>query len=94
MNGIDYTTKSDVWSFSIFLYEVFSYGRLPFNGVSIEPIEDFKGYLLDNNRLIAPDCCPYEIFEIMNSCWKVEPNERPSFYHLKKSLSILKTKLN
>ena len=84
LNGRAFSVKSDVWSFSIFLYEVFSYGRTPYPRIPTEHIKDF---IYKGNRMKAPEDCPNEIYEIMNKCWTMRPDDRPSFAILRKKLT-------
>uniref|UniRef100_A0A914PWP6 Serine-threonine/tyrosine-protein kinase catalytic domain-containing protein n=1 Tax=Panagrolaimus davidi TaxID=227884 RepID=A0A914PWP6_9BILA len=36
-------------------------------------------FLEEGNRLEKPAATPEFVFELMLSCWKEEPNDRPSF---------------
>ena len=84
LNGRAFSVKSDVWSYSIFLFEVFSYGRTPYPKI---PTEHIKDYIYKGNRMKAPEDCPNMIYEIMNQCWRMRPDERPSFAILRKKLT-------
>ncbi|XP_031442663.1 vascular endothelial growth factor receptor 3 isoform X2 [Clupea harengus] len=72
-----YTTQSDVWSFGVLLWEIFSLGASPYPGVQID--EDFCKRLKDGTRMRAPDNASPEIYGIMLACWQGEPRERPNF---------------
>lgn len=76
--------KSDVWSFGIVLYEIFSYGNQPYIGMSNkEVIENvLKGYRMD-----IPDNCSEKIGKLMKECWNYNLEDRPNF---KDILQILK----
>jgi len=71
-----HTSKSDVYSFGILLWELFSFGKLP-----------FAEYTNDNARMIilkgvalsCPDHCPPEIYTLMTRCWDKKSDERPNF---------------
>ena len=78
-----YTIKSDVWSFGILLYEIVTYGRFPYPGMSnYEVLEGVvQGY-----RMPSPPGCPDPLYQIMLSCWKAEPDKRPTFEYLKYQL--------
>uniref|UniRef100_A0A672TEN9 Vascular endothelial growth factor receptor 3 n=1 Tax=Sinocyclocheilus grahami TaxID=75366 RepID=A0A672TEN9_SINGR len=72
-----YTSQSDVWSFGVLLWEIFSLGASPYPGIQID--EDFCKRLKDATRMRAPDNASPEIYGIMLACWQGEPRERPTF---------------
>lgn len=74
-----FSHASDVWSFGITMWEMFSMGAPPYH--------DMKGVdviklIEDNQRLSQPDLCPDKVFEIMKSCWNYNPKNRPTFKFL------------
>ncbi|XP_031750440.1 tyrosine-protein kinase Srms-like, partial [Xenopus tropicalis] len=85
-----YTAKSDVWSFGIFMYEVFMLGRTPYPGMSNQEVKDKvpSGY-----RLPKPDDCSPDIYMLMLECWQEEPNRRPSFFDLVEKLTAIQRSL-
>jgi len=71
-----FSIHSDVWAFGVVLWEIFSYGKIPYVGMSnMEVVENvLKGY-----RLSPPENCPKEIYELMVACWNHEIERRPNF---------------
>uniref|UniRef100_A0A7N6BMF0 Tyrosine-protein kinase n=1 Tax=Anabas testudineus TaxID=64144 RepID=A0A7N6BMF0_ANATE len=74
-----YSSKSDVWSFGVLMWEVFTEGRMPF-----EPHQNHEVVTLvtQGHRLYRPKMATAEIYEIMQLCWHERPEERPSFSQL------------
>ncbi|VDO27577.1 unnamed protein product [Schistosoma margrebowiei] len=74
-----FTIKSDVWSFGIVIYEIITYGQVPFpsmnNTETLQQIEN--GY-----RMPCPLNCPNSIYEIMLNTWDAKPECRPTFAFL------------
>ncbi|XP_041796238.1 tyrosine-protein kinase receptor UFO [Chelmon rostratus] len=75
-----YTTKSDVWSFGVTMWEIATRGQTPYPGVENSEIYD---YLRQGNRLKQPPDCLDCIYSLMFSCWLLSPKDRPSFESLR-----------
>jgi len=58
-----YTTKSDVWSFGVTLYEIFSLGQVPYKGVAMT-LDQFLSCLERGNRLTCPEYCPPAMYDV------------------------------
>lgn len=73
--------KSDVWSFGVLLMEIVTYGQIPYPGMDHEEI---KRKIREGYRMPKPngEICSDELYEIMLNCWKLKPEERPSFKYL------------
>ncbi|XP_066925690.1 tyrosine-protein kinase CSK-like isoform X2 [Clytia hemisphaerica] len=78
-----FSSKSDVWSFGILLWEIFSFGRNPYPRVSLDNVLD---KVLSGYRMEKPDACPPHIYQIMLKCWCTEPDKRPSFREMSPKL--------
>ncbi|XP_036380293.1 tyrosine-protein kinase receptor UFO-like isoform X2 [Megalops cyprinoides] len=75
-----YTTKSDVWSFGVTMWEIATRGQTPYPGVENSEIYD---YLRQGNRLKQPPDCLDSIYSLMFSCWLLSPKDRPAFETLR-----------
>ncbi|XP_069849955.1 vascular endothelial growth factor receptor 3 isoform X1 [Dipodomys merriami] len=82
-----YTTQSDVWSFGVLLWEIFSLGASPYPGVQIN--EEFCQRLKEGTRMRAPELATPAIRRIMLSCWSGDPKARPAFSELVEILGDL-----
>uniref|UniRef100_A0A8D3DPJ0 Tyrosine-protein kinase n=1 Tax=Scophthalmus maximus TaxID=52904 RepID=A0A8D3DPJ0_SCOMX len=74
-----FTIKSDVWSFGVLLTELATKGRVPYPGMVNREVLDQveRGY-----RMPCPAECPSSLHELMLSCWRKDPEERPTFEYL------------
>ncbi|KAK0411574.1 hypothetical protein QR680_005722 [Steinernema hermaphroditum] len=82
----EFSQKSDVWSYGILLYEMYTFGGTPFQG--IEP-DRLLEYLEAGGRPERPDLCNEEMYEIMHKCWRASPEDRPSFQELLTIFTVL-----
>ncbi|XP_019628266.1 PREDICTED: fibroblast growth factor receptor 2-like [Branchiostoma belcheri] len=78
-----YTTQSDVWSFGVLLWEIMSMGHLPYGGMKGKQMMNM---IKDGGRLEKPLYCPDELFALMEDCWTILPEDRPTFPQLKTNL--------
>ncbi|XP_032066849.1 macrophage colony-stimulating factor 1 receptor [Thamnophis elegans] len=72
-----YTVQSDVWSYGILLWEIFSLGRSPYPGVKVN--NKFYSLVKQGYHMGKPDFAPDDMYNIMTACWKLEPTQRPTF---------------
>ncbi|XP_020500898.2 vascular endothelial growth factor receptor 1 isoform X1 [Labrus bergylta] len=82
-----FTTQSDVWSFGILLWEIFSLGASPYPGLHID--EEFCHRLKAGTRMRAPEYSTPEIYSTMLACWEASPSDRPTFTDLVETLGDL-----
>ncbi|KAK7141377.1 hypothetical protein R3I93_015509 [Phoxinus phoxinus] len=82
-----YTTQSDVWSFGVLMWEIFSLGASPYPGLHID--EEFCCRLKEGTRMKAPEYSSSEIYQTMLDCWHGEASQRPTFTELVERLGDL-----
>jgi len=70
-----FTTQSDVWSFGIVLWELFSSGAQPYYTLSNEEVVE---YVTNEKVLRCPVDCPSELYDLMLDCWATNPDDRPT----------------
>ncbi|XP_053261881.1 hepatocyte growth factor receptor [Podarcis raffonei] len=81
-----FTTKSDVWSFGVLLWELMTRGAPPYPDVNSF---DITIYLLQGRRLLQPEYCPDPLYEVMLKCWHPKPELRPAFSELVSDISMI-----
>ncbi|XP_023668243.1 fibroblast growth factor receptor 3 isoform X2 [Paramormyrops kingsleyae] len=74
-----YTHQSDVWSYGVLLWEIFTLGGSPYPGI---PVEELFKLLKDGHRMEKPANCTHELYMIMRECWHPVPLQRPTFKQL------------
>ncbi|KOX81182.1 Discoidin domain-containing receptor 2 [Melipona quadrifasciata] len=79
-----HTSKSDVWSFAVTLWEILTFAReQPFEELPDHRIVENATYFYqeDDRRIILPlpKNCPKDIYELMRECWHRNDVDRPSF---------------
>ncbi|OCT62509.1 hypothetical protein XELAEV_18043591mg [Xenopus laevis] len=85
-----YSTKSDVWSYGIVLYEVFMLGQQPYQGMNNN---DTLDKVRSGHRLPKPDRCSRAIYSVMMECWAENPKQRPSFYEIVEKLTAIQRRV-
>ncbi|KAL1122185.1 hypothetical protein AAG570_003590 [Ranatra chinensis] len=75
----EFSSASDVWSFGVTLWEMFSYGQQPYGTLRGTEVID----LIDRGeRLEKPERCPVEVYQTMEKCWAYLARDRPTFKNL------------
>nr|XP_020446605.1 platelet-derived growth factor receptor beta-like [Monopterus albus] len=75
-----YSSQSDVWSYGVLLWEIFSLGRSPYPDLPMT--QEFYCALKRGYRMNRPEHAPHDIYEVMKRCWEREPESRPGFSSL------------
>ncbi|XP_066256010.1 discoidin domain-containing receptor 2-like isoform X2 [Euwallacea similis] len=78
------TTKSDVWSFAIALWELLMLcTQQPYAELTSEQVVENSNHWYQNDGcqryLPRPALCPREIYDLMGECWKRNAADRPKF---------------
>ncbi|XP_061481877.1 tyrosine-protein kinase SYK isoform X2 [Rhineura floridana] len=76
MNFFKFSSKSDVWSFGVLMWEAFSYGQKPYKGMKGGEVAQM---IERGERMECPASCPPEIYELMKLCWTYDVENRPGF---------------
>ncbi|KAG1673625.1 Insulin receptor [Nymphon striatum] len=76
-----YTSHSDVWSYGIVLWEMVTLACQPYPGLSNEEVFN---YIVNGGVMEKPLDCDEKLYNIMMSCWQINPLLRPSFNELVK----------
>ncbi|XP_042195854.1 fibroblast growth factor receptor 4-like isoform X2 [Callorhinchus milii] len=74
-----YTHQSDVWSFGILMWEIFTLGGSPYPGI---PVEELFKLLKEGHRMDRPSNCTHELYLLMRECWHAASSQRPTFKQL------------
>ncbi|KAK9401613.1 fibroblast growth factor receptor 3 [Crotalus adamanteus] len=83
-----YTHQSDVWSFGVLLWEIFTLGGSPYPGI---PVEELFKLLKEGHRMDKPANCTPDLYMIMRECWHAVPSQRPTFKQLVEDLDRVLT---
>uniref|UniRef100_A0A673T0I8 Fibroblast growth factor receptor n=1 Tax=Suricata suricatta TaxID=37032 RepID=A0A673T0I8_SURSU len=83
-----YTHQSDVWSFGVLMWEIFTLGGSPYPGI---PVEELFKLLKEGHRMDKPANCTDELYMMMRDCWHAVPSQRPTFKQLVEDLDRILT---
>ncbi|XP_029029920.1 macrophage colony-stimulating factor 1 receptor 2 [Betta splendens] len=72
-----YTLQSDVWSYGVLLWEIFSLGKSPYPNVAVDT--KFYTMIMEGRHMCQPDFAPAQMYQLMTLCWSLEPTDRPNF---------------
>ncbi|XP_069939217.1 BDNF/NT-3 growth factors receptor [Cherax quadricarinatus] len=68
-----FTIESDIWSFGVVLWEIFTGGKQPWYGYTNQEVIT---QITAGRMLVCPERCPADMYRIMLSCWSKNPQER------------------
>ncbi|KFP21300.1 Tyrosine-protein kinase ZAP-70, partial [Egretta garzetta] len=78
-----FSSKSDVWSYGVTMWEAFSYGQKPYKKMKGPEVISF---IEQGKRMDCPTDCPAEMYALMQQCWTYRWEERPGFISVKNTI--------
>ncbi|CAF1681033.1 unnamed protein product, partial [Adineta ricciae] len=81
---VTYSEKSDVYSMGVLIWEAHSQGQIPFE--SIENDSDVRRARRSGLVLERPQSCDTALWTLVELCWQLDPDCRPSFQSLKDNI--------
>ncbi|OQV15760.1 Macrophage colony-stimulating factor 1 receptor 2 [Hypsibius exemplaris] len=83
-----FSQKSDVWSYGVLLWEIFSLGGTPFEDGDVAKFSAnvFAEWLMQGHQMSRPVEAPLEMYDLMRNCWHILSDDRPTFSAILKIL--------
>uniref|UniRef100_A0A6Q2WYU9 Activated CDC42 kinase 1 n=1 Tax=Esox lucius TaxID=8010 RepID=A0A6Q2WYU9_ESOLU len=75
-----FSHASDTWMFGVTLWEMFTHGQEPWVGLNSSQI--LHRLDAEGERLVKPDDCPQDVYNMMLQTWSPQPDDRPTFIAL------------
>jgi receptor tyrosine kinase len=85
-----FAPASDVWSFAVLVWEVFSFGAKPYDGLSSQ---EAARRIVNGKVLERPDLAPPAVYDLMRLCWNADAAKRPNFEKIRQRLVDLERKI-
>ncbi|XP_072807477.1 tyrosine-protein kinase ZAP-70 isoform X3 [Vicugna pacos] len=76
INFRKFSSRSDVWSYGVTMWEAFSYGQKPYKKMKGPEV---MAYIEQGKRMECPPECPPEMYTLMSDCWTYKWEDRPDF---------------
>jgi len=74
------TSKSDVWSYGVTMWEIYSFGRAPYPRMSQKEVVE---KVATGFRMEKPESCPKDLYDkVTKWCWEIDAKNRPTFKQL------------
>ncbi|XP_068445899.1 tyrosine-protein kinase ZAP-70 isoform X5 [Clinocottus analis] len=83
INFHKFSSKSDVWSYGVTMWEAFTYGGKPYKKMKGPEVMRF---IDSGSRMERPAACPERVFTVMKECWTYKHEERPDFKKVEESM--------
>ncbi|PRP74128.1 hypothetical protein PROFUN_06453 [Planoprotostelium fungivorum] len=91
INEREYSTKSDVWSYGVVIWEIITRGETPY--ATLTAVEAAIGVTNRGLRLRIPPGTDAHLYKLMMMCWQAEANDRPSMREICDCLDLSNTSL-
>ncbi|ELR59356.1 Tyrosine-protein kinase ZAP-70, partial [Bos mutus] len=78
INFRKFSSRSDVWSYGVTMWEAFSYGQKPYKAGKMKGPE-VMAFIEQGKRMECPPECPPEMYKLMSDCWTYKWEDRPDF---------------
>jgi len=82
-----WTEKSDVWSFGIVIFEIYTGGERPYSDIAED--NEVRGKVINGITPGYPPKCSEVLKILMDSCWKKFPEERNDFESIRRVLQTV-----
>uniref|UniRef100_H0Y261 Tyrosine-protein kinase ZAP-70 n=1 Tax=Otolemur garnettii TaxID=30611 RepID=H0Y261_OTOGA len=76
INFRKFSSRSDVWSYGVTMWEALSYGQKPYKKMKGPEVMSF---IDQGKRMECPPECPPELYSLMTDCWTYKWEDRPDF---------------
>uniref|UniRef100_A0A667XGV4 Tyrosine-protein kinase n=1 Tax=Myripristis murdjan TaxID=586833 RepID=A0A667XGV4_9TELE len=83
INFHKFSSKSDVWSYGVTMWEAFSYGGKPYKKMKGPEVIRF---IENGSRMECPQGCPDRMYAVMNECWTYKHEDRPDFKKVEENM--------